>query len=202
MSQRFGMRGAMITVATVMALGACDQGPTGPTAADGAGGLTAEAATTAGGQTGTLAAQGVEYAATGAGQQWSTPPGEDMKPALRRFTFAANKRADGTVSGHYDIVAASGLHIEGAVTCLNVVGGRAWVGATFRNAQPAPPFTPVGVVFEVLDGGTGPDAVDQISNLGIFAAELGATEENVQEFCEDAIPGPIAPIDLGSIRVE
>jgi len=47
----------------------------------------------------------------------------------------------------------------------------------------------------------GPGAGDQISNLGIFAAELGATEENVQEFCDDAIPGPIAPIDLGSIAV-
>ena len=203
MFQRFEVRSAMTVLAfAVGGLAACDRGPTEPGSSNAAGnGVVGGAAAAATSDAGTLASLGVEYSATGAGQQWSTPPGEEAKPALRRFTFAAHKRADGAVSGHYNIVAASGLHIEGEVTCLNVVGGRAWVGGTFRNAQPAPPFTPVGVVFEVLDGGTGPAAGDQISNLGIFAAELGATEENVQEFCDDAIPGPIAPIDLGSIAV-
>jgi hypothetical protein len=185
-------------LAVAAGLVACDQAPTAPGATDVASSATSSQASDAA----PLAAQGVTYAATGAGQQWSTPPGEGMKPALRRFTFTAQKKADGTVTGHYNIVAASGLHIEGAVTCLNVVDGRAWIGGTFRNAQPAPPFTPVGVAFEVLDGGLGPSATDQISNLGIFAAELGATEENVQDFCDDAIPGPVSPIDLGSVMVE
>lgn len=202
MFQRFEVRSAVTVLAfAIGGLAACDRGPTEPGPANVAGNGAVGGAAAVTSDAGTLASLGVEYSATGAGQQWSTPPGDEAKPALRRFTFTAHKTADGAVSGHYNIVAASGLHIEGEVTCLNVVGSRAWVGGTFRNAQPAPPFTPVGVVFEVLDGGMGPGAGDQISNLGIFAAELGATEENVQEFCDDAIPGPIAPIDLGSIAV-
>lgn len=192
---RAALAGVLVMAA---GLGACDRAPTAPGAADVASSTTSSQTSDAA----PLSAEGVTFAATGAGQQWSTPPGAEMKPALRRFTFTAQKQADGTVAGHYNIVAASGLHIEGSVTCLNVVDGRAWIGGTFRNAQPAPPFTPVGVVFEVLDGGLGPDATDQISNLGIFAAELGATEANVQEFCDDAVPGPVSPIDLGSVMVE
>jgi hypothetical protein len=57
------------------------------------------------------------------------------------------------------------------------------------------------VAIEVVDGGSGPAAVDQISPLGIFVAELGATEADVQAFCDDAVPGPVSPIDLGSINV-
>ena len=152
-------------------------------------------------ETGALDINGVTSQVSGAGHQWASEPGGDLQPALRRFTVDAQMRSDGTVTGHYNIVAASGLHIEGVVTCLNVVGDRAFIGATFRNAQPPPPFTPVGVVIEVVDGGNSADAVDQVSPLGIFVAELGATEADVQAFCDDAVPGPVSPIDLGSISV-
>jgi len=189
---RIGLALAFVVAATA----AC--GEAGPTQPDGSGG---EDRAVFSGAAETLAIVGLTSQVSGTGQQWASDPGGDTQPALRRFTVNAQKHTDGTVTGHYNLVAASGLHIEGVVTCLNVVGDRAFIGGTFRNAQPAPPFTAVGVALEVVDGGSGPAAVDQISPLGIFAAELGATEADVQAFCDDAVPGPVSPIDLGSITL-
>jgi hypothetical protein len=145
--------------------------------------------------------QGLEHSVSGSGHIWASEPGDEMRPVLRRFVVNAQLHADGTASGHYNFVGASGLHIEGVVTCVNVVGNRAFIGGTFRNAQPPPPFTAVGVAIEVVDGGRGPGAVDQVGPLGLFAAELGATEADVQAYCDDAIVGPVTTIDLGSITV-
>lgn len=194
MLDRIGRTGLMLAFVVATAAACGEAGPTQP----GGSGADLEALT---GSAGTLGVEGLTSQVSGVGQQWASAPGGEMRPALRRFTVNAEKQADGSVTGHYNIVAASGLHIEGVVTCLNVVGDRAFIGGTFRNAQPAPPFTAVGVAIEVVDGGSGPAAVDQISPLGIFVAELGATEADVQAFCDDAVPGPVSPIDLGSINV-
>jgi len=195
MLNRIGKTGLALAF-VVATTAACDA--TGPTQPDGTG---AEVSAAFSGAAETLDVAGLTSQVSGAGQQWTSAPGGDMQPALRRFTVNAQKQTDGTVTGHYNLVAASGLHIEGVVTCLNIVGDRAFIGGTFRNAQPAPPFTAVGVAIEVVDGGSGPAAVDQISPLGIFAAELGATEADVQAFCDDAVQGPVSPIDLGSINL-
>lgn len=194
MLDRIGRTGLVLAFVIASATACSETGPTQP----GGSGADLEALT---GEPGTLGVEGLTSQVSGVGQQWASAPGGEMQPALRRFTVNAQKHADGTVTGHHNIVTASGLHIEGVVTCLNVVGDRAFIGGTFRNAQPAPPFTAVGVALEVVDGGSGPAAVDQISPFGIFAAELGATEADVQAFCDDAIPGPVSPIDMGSINV-
>lgn len=171
-------------------VGACsDRAPTSPGH---------DVATTS---TASLSAEaGVVSSVNGAGHQWASAPGGEDKPALRNFSINAKKKADGTVTGHYNVVTASGLHASGKITCLNVVGDRAFIGAEFETKTELP-FTVVGVALEIVGGGNGPDAVDQISALGLFPAEFGFTEDDVQAYCDDAIEGPVEPIDLGSIHV-
>lgn len=147
-----------------------------------------------------LAANGVIASVTGSGHLWSPSPGEDDRPALRNFTIAATKAAGGSVGGHYNLLTATGLHVKGTITCLNVVGDRAFVGGTWES-NPEFPFEIVGVALEFVDGGNGPDAVDQISQLAFFPADF-FDESDVQAYCDDALEGPVMPIDLGSIRVD
>ena len=105
---------------------------------------------------------GVVASVTGSGHIWSTRPGDDEnRPALRDFTIAATKSVDGSVGGHYNLVTASGLDVKGTVTCLNVVGNRAFVGATWES-NPEFPFEIVGVALEFVDGGNGQEAIDAI----------------------------------------
>lgn len=189
---RIRWTGPLLAFAAVLA-GACSEtAPTGPEPSGDADAVRPVI-------TETSNMNGVEMAASGVGHLWSPEPGSEMRPALRRFTIAAVRQVDGSVSGHYNVVTAGGAHVEGVVTCINVVGDRAFIGGTFRNGPPLP-FTPVGVAIEVVDG-TPTGASDQISGVGIFAAELGATEADVQQYCDTAIPGPVSPIDLGSITV-
>lgn len=147
-----------------------------------------------------LAAQGVIASVTGSGHLWSNPPGEEDRPALRNFAIAATKAADGSVGGHYNLVTATGLHVKGTITCLNVVGDRAFVGGTWES-NPEFPFEIVGVALEFVDAGDGPDAGDAISQLAFFPADF-FDETDVRAFCDDALEGPVVPIDLGSIRVD
>lgn len=147
-----------------------------------------------------LAVEGVIASVTGSGHLWSNPPGDEDRPALRNFTIAATKAADGSVRGHYNLLTATGTHVKGTITCLNVVGDRAFVGGTWES-NPEFPFEIVGVALEFVDGGNGANAVDQISSLGFYPADF-FDETDVQAYCDDALEGPVMPIDLGSIRVD
>lgn len=193
-------RSVMMSALVAALAGACTEVPTANETTPSAGPDATPAGSVAN-EGGTMAATGVVHSVDGSGHIWASAPGDELKPALRRFTVNAELHADGTVTGHYNFVGASGLHIEGVVTCMNVVGNRAFIGGTFRNAQPPPPFTAVGVAIEVVDGGRGPGAIDQVGPLGLFAAELGATEADVQAYCDDAIEGPVTTIDEGSFTV-
>lgn len=177
---------------TVAAMAACADGLPTETVEGQASGVESE--------TFELAAQGVVASVTGSGQLWSTPPGEEDRPALRNFTIAATKTADGSVAGHYNLLTASGLHVKGTITCLTVVGDRAFVGGTWES-NPEFPFEIVGVALEFVDGGNGPNAVDEISQLVFLPADF-FDETDVQAYCDDAIEGPVMPIDFGSIRVD
>lgn len=147
-----------------------------------------------------FATKGIIASVTGSGHLWTNPPGEEERPALRNFTIAATKAADGSVGGQYNLLTATGLHVKGTITCLNVVGDRAFVGGTWES-NPEFPFEIVGVALEFVDGGNGPDAMDQISSLGFYPADF-FDETDVQAYCDDALEGPVTPIDLGSIRVD
>lgn len=70
----------------------------------------------------------------------------------RTFAFNASKRADGAVTGQFQLV-MNGAKVHGDVVCMKVVGSEAWVGGvTATGAQ---------VAFRVIDGGEGKDAVDK-----------------------------------------
>lgn len=75
----------------------------------------------------------------------------------RTLSFHANKRADGSVHGRFELVKHPG-GARGEVTCLTVVGSEAWIGGVATD----------GRVFgwQVLDGGEGVDAgTDRVSWL-------------------------------------
>ena len=127
-----------------------------------------------------------------------TDPGEAR--VLRRFTIAA-RDLDGRVSGEYEVVTrATNVRVRGEVTCLSVVDNRAFVGGTIEEASlPFPPEIVerlTGVAVEVVDNGRA-GGVDEISVLGLFVDD----PEGPQRFCDQAVPGPVGPIDRGRLQV-
>jgi hypothetical protein len=117
----------------------------------------------------------------------------------RHFTISALRRADGAASGEYNLVSGSGsVRLHGTVTCLTVVGNRAFIGGTidaFNIDFGVPLF---GVAIELVDNGEGAAAApDEISNVFFF---VNGPEE-IQEYCDDHPIGPVMPIDDGNISV-
>jgi hypothetical protein len=125
--------------------------------------------------------------------------------SVRVMTFSARERAGGEVQGEYTLVlngddrriAGTRGKLMGTVTCLKVVGDRAFIaGDTRKDDLEAFPLPVGGVAIEVVDDGEGPDAEDQISAIGLFATLDGATAG-----CEDAVPGPTFQADHGQVQV-
>jgi hypothetical protein len=88
--------------------------------------------------------------------------------APRTFAFSAVSRADGSAAGNYEIV----IHAIGAffmvdVTCMRVLGNKAWVAGIIRKSNN--PAVREGTVsyFWTIDGGEGPTAVDIVSTARI-----------------------------------
>lgn len=153
------------SIVAVLALAACSQGsrsasPLAP------GGLTGSSASE----------EGVAVSATGSAHRIRPlPDGE-----LWVLTFNAVKSADGTVTGQAhvdrkDLDAAWDID----VTCLSVVGNRAWIAGIVRNARGAIPRDGTVSYFYVTDNGEGADSVlDRASGIRINDA---AGQDNV--FC-------------------
>ena len=85
------------------------------------------------------------------------------------LTFNAEKRADGTVVGQAhidrkDLDAAWDVE----VTCMSVVGNRAWIAGIVRNARGAIPRDGTVSYFYVTDNGEGSDGpLDRASGIRI-----------------------------------
>jgi hypothetical protein len=78
-----------------------------------------------------------------------------------------------------------------------VVGNRAFIaGDTRTNDLEALPIPIGGVVIEVVDGGEGPSAVDEISSIGLFL-----TLEAADDWCATASPGPTFEAEAGQVQV-
>ena len=133
----------------------------------------------------------VVQSATGAGH--FTIGGE-----LRTFAFTAQKHADGSVTGQYQLInRASDARVHGEVTCLSVVGNRAWIGGVQKNGSEG---FPEGLEngFRVVDNGEGAnDPPDQLSLMFVNAPPGFA-----QAYCNarPAAP-PLFPIEGGNIQV-
>ena len=140
------------SIAAVLSLAACSQGsrsasPLAPS-----------------GVTGT-ASEGVVQSASGSAHRIRPlPDGE-----LWVLTFNAEKRADGTVTGtahidRKDLDAAWDVE----VTCMSVVGNRAWIAGIVRNARGAIPRDGTVSYFYVTDNGEGSDGpLDRASGIRI-----------------------------------
>jgi hypothetical protein len=133
----------------------------------------------------------VVQSATGAGH--FTVGGE-----LRTFSFTALKYADGSVQGEYELFSRlTGARIHGDVTCLTVVGNRAWIGG--RQEHGTEQFTPgLENGFRVVDNGEGAnDPPDQMSLMFVNAPPGFA-----QNYCNFMPPAPaLNPIEAGNIQV-
>jgi hypothetical protein len=117
---------------------------------------------------------GVVESATGSGHYIS---GDQ----IRTFAFSAVRRADGSVSGEYQInVHASDLFFHVTVTCMDVVGNTAWVAGIIDKASGPPVVEGTVSYFYAIDGGEGADAVDVVS-----VARINDRPEAAQEFCTE-----------------
>lgn len=120
---------------------------------------------------------------------------------VRTFAFNVQKRADGTVTGHYEHRSFDDGHpfyVRGPLTCLNVDGGRAWVGGIIEGSS-EPSLVGLEMWFQVEDNGQGAgDAAD-------WSTLVGASPEpgSAQEYCDDA-PAVNFPFDIehGNIQVD
>lgn len=134
---------------------------------------------------------------TGGGWRAADP---DDPHSLRHFSLSAVERG-GKVSGRYNLlIGSSDIVVQGDVTCLTVIDGRAWVGGTIDKAEL--PFSPeivaqlTGIAVELVDHGDG-SGVDELSGLGLYVAN----PDGPQSFCDDATPGPVGPVDRGNYQV-
>lgn len=120
---------------------------------------------------------------------------------VRTFAFNAQKRADGSVTGHYEHRSFDDGHqfyVRGPLTCLNVDGGRAWVGGIIEDSS-EPFLVGLEMWFQVMDNGQGAgDAADWSTLVGASPEEGSA-----QEYCDDA-PEVNFPFNIehGDIRVD
>lgn len=155
------------------------------------------------------AGTGVVASATGSGHVMQPEAG------IRKFTISGLKRADGSVSGQYDLelgpldllkefeVAPPLLRFHGTITCMTVIGNSAYLGGTVDSHINGELFFGrddfTGVAIELIDNGNGPDAVpDEISSLFVY---LPSSTGTPQDYCDDPAPGPVFPIEQGNISV-
>ncbi len=154
-----------------------------------------------------VATDGVTASATGSGHVHI--PGDG---SIRKFTVSAVKRANGTVSGQYDLesgpsdllrdfgISPALIALHGTITCMTVVGNSAYLGGTvdhFKNADLffGPEMT--GVAIELIDH-SAEGLPDEISSVAVYIPSSMSTPE---DYCASPAPGPVFPIDQGNIHV-
>ena len=112
---------------------------------------------------------------------------------VRTLTFNARKNADGEVSGHFEyqqVFLGNTFKFRGEMTCLTVIGNRAWLGALILDATNPARIGQFGW-WQVTDNGEG---ADDDADLGGLVG-LG-TEARNEAYCAnhpDDIPqvGPV-----------
>lgn len=112
--------------------------------------------------------------------------------ALRNFAFTARTRADGTTDGQYQINNRStGIKEHGTVSCLEVVGNAAWIGAVITSSNDP---TRIGVerMIEVVDWGEG---------SGNRPDEASLAEVRPAASCHLRVPQELHELDGGNLQV-
>lgn len=116
---------------------------------------------------------------------------------VRQLTFTARMHAGGSVSGEYNFTTEGNFRqLRGSIVCMRVSGDRVFLVGDVRHDRLTDFPLPVGgIAIEAVDGGNEPGA-DQISFLG-----LAPDTQSLQEWCESGPPGPVSPLEHGSIRI-
>lgn len=138
------------------------------------------------------AGAGVSAAATGSGHLIQAN-GE-----LRKFTFAAIRHGNGSISGQFNLVAGNAdLVAHGTVTCMTVIGNQAWIGGTLDRNSIGAPFTHGW--WRAVDN-AGSNAPDEISVLVVANNPAGNL---AQAFCDNAPVAfpPLNQIAQGGINI-
>lgn len=117
----------------------------------------------------------------------------------KSFSFHANMRADGSVTGQYQDGFSTGFPKDGihaTIDCLNIVGNGAVVSGTItRGQQFGVDVTGQGIVTAVVDNGTSAnDPADQIS----------FSFNNTGLTCDQLVPAnfPLFNIGPGQVKVK
>ena len=117
---------------------------------------------------------------------------------LLTFAFTAQSKADGSADGNYHVNFQSlGVKFDVDVTCMSVVGNRAWIAGIVRRVDG--PIVEEGTVsyFYVTDNGEGDGVVDEISGVRINDV---AGQDLV--FCTERPTAlPSVPIEIGNAQV-
>ncbi len=112
------------------------------------------------------------------------------------FSLAANKFADGSVSGQWqDTFAGGGEGVHVAIDCLNVVGNGAVIGGVITNGTAAGvDVTGQRAITAIVDNGTSAnDPPDQLS-FSIFPSALDCNLLTPQNL-------PLFPLTRGQVTV-
>ena len=125
----------------------------------------------------------------------------------RQFSFNAERKADGTVTGHATLInpaftGANGhspYQLDVDVSCLKVVGNIAIMGGTTKRTND--PSLVDAVYFTVQDNGE-PGSNDRISRAFFFDDDP-ATQGDPQ-LCQLTGPNdfPLEPIEAGNVQVK
>lgn len=138
---------------------------------------------------------GVVASATGSGVRVLL----DGEPSIRHFQFNATTKADGSVSGQYNLTfegPGNGFS-HGRVVCMRVEGNRAWIGTVVtRHPDPFRVGRESGVFVE--DNGEGTGTPDRLSL--IFS---GAAAGTAQAVCDGTTGLESTAVDIaqGNIQV-
>ena len=112
----------------------------------------------------------------------------------KNFSFHANLREDGSVTGQYqDGVAGGGEGIHATLDCLNVVGNGAVVSGIITNGTiGGVDVTGQGIITAVVDNGT--SANDPPDQMSVSFSDTGFT-------CDQLVPANFPLFDLESGQV-
>jgi hypothetical protein len=132
---------------------------------------------------------------------------DDGKVVKREFSFSAQRRADGSVTGQATLVnpafkganGKSPYQLKIDISCMNVIGNLAFFGGTTRRTND--PSLVDAVYFAVQDNGEPGNRKDLLSRA-FFFDDLPSTQGDPQ-LCRFNQPGdfPMEPIESGNIQV-
>ena len=133
--------------------------------------------------------------------------GHGQLDSARQFSFSAQRRADGTVTGHATLVnpeftGANGhspYQLQVDISCMKVYGNIAVFGGTTKRTND--PSLVDAVFFSVQDNGEPGNGRDKISRAFFWDDDPGT--QGPPSACMDTGPNdfPLEPIESGNVQV-